>query len=60
MIPVKSTNVTPSEIPAIFILPNNTPIEITRANNNAIWATDSVLVNRLFNHSIVCYYYLYY
>ena len=36
MIPVKSTNVTPSEIPAIFILPNNTPIEITKANNNAI------------------------
>ena len=46
MIPVKSTNVTPSEIPAIFILPNNTPIEITKANNNAIWATDSVLLNR--------------
>ena len=46
MIPVKSTNVTPSEIPAIYILPNNTPIEITKANNNAMWATDSVLLNR--------------
>ena len=52
-IPAKSTKVTPSEMPHIFILPNKTPTEMTTAYNKMMWAIDSVFVNKLTSHSIL-------
>ena len=49
-IPANSTNVTPSEMPKTLILPKYTPMAITMAYSSVICATESVVVNRSFNH----------
>ena len=52
-IPMKRTNVTPSEIPATLILPSKTPAAITKEYRNTMWATEEGSHNKLFNQSIV-------
>ena len=59
-IPVKSTNVTPSDIPKILILPKSTPTDITNAYKHTIWATEAGSHNKLYNQSIVTFVYLFY
>lgn len=58
-IPVKSTNVTPSDIPKILILPKSTPTDITNAYKHTIWATEAGSHNKLSNQSIVTFVYLF-
>ena len=48
-IPANKTKVTPNEIPPIFNFPKYTPMAITRAYSKAICATESVVVNKLYN-----------
>ena len=51
-IPVKSTKVTPSDIPKILTLPSSTPTDITNAYKHTIWATELGSHNKFSNQFI--------
>ena len=51
--PANNTNVTPNDIPPNLILPNKTPMAITKAYSNVICATESVVINKSINQFIL-------
>ena len=53
--PTNKTNVTPSETPPIFILPNLMPSQITKAKMMAKWAGPKGFIRISTIHSIVIY-----